>query len=87
MQQTNRRSSSAIRNDFKILTVQRAPGTSGRAHFEQLWDEVNRAATAVMESQAMGDYVALLKEMDEWYQAEKRRGAFKSDAIGDEARA
>jgi hypothetical protein len=79
MQQTNRRSSSAIRTDFKTLALQQTPRTTRRAHFEQLWDEVNRAATAVMSTQAMGEYISLLKEMDEWYQAEKRRGAFKGD--------
>jgi hypothetical protein len=80
MQQTNPRSSSAIRIDFKTLTVQRMPGTAELARFEQLWDEVNRAATAAMGAQAMTDYVSLLKEMDEWYQAERRRGALKGAA-------
>jgi hypothetical protein len=80
MQQTHRRSSSATRIDFKTLTAQRIPGTAELARFEQLWDEVNHAAMAVMKTQAMSEYVSLLKKMDEWYQAETRRGALKGAA-------
>jgi hypothetical protein len=74
MQQTKRRDPPAIRLGFRLLNVPRIRGTTAFAQFERLRHEVNQAAMGVMGTQSIGAYVSLLKEMDEWFQGEKRRG-------------
>jgi len=73
MKKQIRRSASEIRVAFKTMTVQAIPRPSALAVFDHLWDEANRAAVEVMGTSVLHEYVALLKEMEQWLQAEAKR--------------
>ncbi|SOE94537.1 hypothetical protein SAMN05414139_07367 [Burkholderia sp. D7] len=73
MSNQQRRSASEIRVAFKTMTVQELPYTSALGVFDHLWDEANRAAVEVMGTSLMAEYVALLKEMEWWFQAEAKK--------------
>ena len=62
------RSAAAIRIAFKTMTTQRFPHATAFEKFGVLWDETNRAAVRLLDTPEIGDYLALLKEMDKWYQ-------------------
>ncbi|MGA7780686.1 MAG: hypothetical protein WCA85_23710 [Paraburkholderia sp.] len=70
---SHHRSAVELRVAFKSMAVQRLPREAALARFDTLWDEVNGAAMLLTNSNALADYVALLKEMQAWY-AEVLRG-------------
>jgi hypothetical protein len=67
-----RRSASAIRTAFKTLTSQRLPSATALDKFTLLWDETNRAAAMSLNTTAISEYLALLREMDRWYQEQMK---------------
>ena len=52
------------------MAAQRLPREIALEKFDFLWDEANRAAAMLSGTGAISDYVALLKEMQDWYTAE-----------------
>lgn len=72
MNDQTHRSAFDIRIAFKVLTQQRLARSPAFEKVDDLWDEANRAAVALMETAAIGDYVALLNEMDRWYRNEQQ---------------
>jgi hypothetical protein len=62
------RSASAIRIAFKTMTTQRLPHDTAFEKFGVLWDETNRTAVLLLNTPEIAEYLALLKEMDKWYQ-------------------
>jgi hypothetical protein len=61
------RSAVELRIAFKSMAAQRLARETALASFDTLWDDVNRAAMLQSDSNALNDYVALLKEMQAWY--------------------
>jgi hypothetical protein len=61
------RSAVELRIAFKSMAAQRLARETALASFDTLWDDVNRAAMLQSNSNALNDYVALLKEMQAWY--------------------
>jgi hypothetical protein len=62
------RSAAELRLAFKTMTAHHLPRVTALEVFDNLWDEVNRAASVVMPATAaLAEYIALLKEMQNWY--------------------
>jgi hypothetical protein len=63
-----RRSAADLRLAFRTMTAHHLPYVPALEAFDTLWDEVNRAATVAMpQADSLTDYIALLKEMQNWY--------------------
>jgi hypothetical protein len=62
------RRASTIRIAFKTMTTQRLPRPTAFEKFGVLWDETNHAAVLLLDTPEIAEYLALLKEMDKWYQ-------------------
>jgi hypothetical protein len=65
---SRQRSAAELKLAFKTMTAHRLPRVLALEKFDALWDEVNRAAAAAMlATDALPEYVALLQEMRSWY--------------------
>ena len=58
-----------IEKDFSDLMSSHIPATVIRDGFEQLWDEANSIAAAMMLSEASRPYIALLTRMQRVFEA------------------
>lgn len=68
----NYRNSREIRVDFTLVSAEKIPVATALGKFERLWDETNTAASRLASSEDIADYIALLQDMDVWYQSAKR---------------
>lgn len=66
-ERSGHRSPAELRIAFKAMAARRLPRASTLEQFDLIWDEANRAASALAGTMEIGDYVSLLKEMHGWY--------------------
>lgn len=69
----NSRTLAILQDEFQQLARHRLPKSTAQSLFESLWDEVNRGAMTVMQTQMMTEYVSLLRAMQQWYEKELKR--------------
>ncbi|WP_162916020.1 hypothetical protein [Burkholderia sp. PAMC 26561] len=61
-----------LRVDFILISAENIPVSVALAKFGRLWDETNAAASQLVSSEDIGDYITVLRDMDVWYQRAKK---------------
>lgn len=66
------RTPAELRADFVLISAETISVVTALGKFERLWDEANAAASRLALSEDIADYIALLKDMDVWFQHAKK---------------